>query len=306
VATAWTENVLYNCLGLRPGERVLALVDEPLRQAGEALCATVGRLGRCVVLPRPGALSVVPTRLMREAAAADVVVALVSALDLGQEPAGLRSARAALRPEARWALGAFITPDVLEHELAADCHAVAEATAAVARRLNGVEQVHISTAAGTDLTFRLGGRPIWQDTGLLTAPGARGNLPAGEAFVAPLEESAEGRLVVDGSLGDIPLDGPVTLTFRRGQVVDVAGGSAAAELERRLQAEPGARSIAEFGVGTNPHARLRGRAMLDEKVQGTVHVAIGGNRSFGGTNDAAAHYDCVILSPHVMLDGQPL
>jgi leucyl aminopeptidase (aminopeptidase T) len=305
MSTAWTENLLHTCMDLRAHERLLVLVDEPLRPAGEALSAAWTGAGGLIVLQASG-LAAIPHRLVQEAQAADVVVALLSALDLGREPAQLRAAYSALRPEARWALGAFLTDEVLAQELTADYGEVARLTAATAARLDGVDRVHIRSAAGTDLTFRLGGRPVLQDTGLLTAPGARGNLPAGEAFVAPLEETGEGRLVVDGSLGDLLLDAPVTLTFQEGRVVAVEGGEAAAQLRRRLQAEPDAGMLGEFGIGTNPRARLRRRAMLDEKVLGTIHIALGGNQAFGGRNGAAAHYDCVVLEPIITLDGSPM
>lgn len=313
MATRWAENILDTCLRLRTGEHVLALVDEPLRHAGEALCTAAVRLGAgraalCAVGPAARPLAVVPERLLREVREADVVVSLLSSLDLSTEAAALRAAVAEFRAarRGRWAFGAYIDEDVLEHELTADYREVARLVTNLAARLEGADRVHVVSGAGTDLRLRLGGRPVHLDTGMLTEPGAFGNLPAGEAFVAPLEESAEGRLVVDLSLGDLALEGPVTLTFRRGQVVAVDGGSAARELERRLGADPWAWTVGELGVGANPWARIRGRVTTDEKVFGTVHIALGANVGFGGRNPAATHYDCVIRAPVVHLDGARL
>jgi hypothetical protein len=313
MATRWARNVLQACLGLRPGERVLALVDEPLRHAGGALCVAAAELGASQaatrVLPvRMGPLLLVPESLLRQVQEADVIVSLLSTLEPGQEPAALRAAVAAFRSAARgrWAFGAFVDDDVLEHELSADLQAVAARTERLAARLAGVEQVRLTTAAGTDLTLRIGGRPIHRETGVLTEPGALGNLPAGEVFVAPLESSAEGRLVVDLCLGDLHLASPVTLTFRQGRAVDVAGGPEAAELRRRLGTDPWGWTVGEFGIGTNPYARILRRVTVDEKRWGTAHVALGSNLSFGGCNPAGTHYDCVVDAPEISLDGSPL
>lgn len=314
----WAVNQLQQGMGLRPGERVLVIVDEPLRAAGEALCATARALGagRADLRVVPGAagaptLAVVPSAFLRQVSEANVVLSLLSGLDLQRESPMVRAGLAAFRAagRGRWAAGACIDQTVLAEDLAVDCLAIAECTAATAARLAVARQVRLVTAAGTDLTFTVAGRPVHQDTGVLRDPGAYGNLPAGEAFVAPLEESAEGRVVVDLSLGDIPLDGPVTLTFRGGRAVAVAGGEAARELERRLGApgdRPGAWTLGEFGLGTNPGAGLRGRAPLDEKVLGTAHIALGSNTHFGGANRAETHYDCVISKPTVYVDGADL
>ena len=306
---SWAVNVLQNCMGLRPGERVLALVDEPLRVAGDALAAAAGALGAGAaavrVLPAPRPLAVIPQSFMQQVEAADVIVSLFSGLDLERESPVLRAGLAAFRGarRGRWGAGACIDEAVLQEDLTADCQAVAAQTAAAAERLARAGEVRLTSAAGTDLRLQLGGRPVHQDTGLLHTPGAYGNLPAGEAFVAPLEDSAEGRLVVDLSIGDIPLDQPVLLTFRKGRAVAAEGGAAAQELQRRLGADPGAWTLGEFGVGTNPGVRIRHRAPQDEKVLGTVHVALGGNTHFGGANTAASHYDCVIRAPKIYLDG---
>ncbi|MDF2628407.1 MAG: putative aminopeptidase, partial [Symbiobacteriaceae bacterium] len=254
----WAVNQLERGLGLRPGERVLVLVDEPLRAAGEALCATARALGAGlaelrVVPGAPGAgrpaLAVVPAAFLRQVTQADAIISLMSGFDLQRESPLLRAGLAAFRAAARgrWAAGACIDQAVLEEDLAVDCQAIAAQTAATAARLAQATQVRLVTEAGTDLTFSIAGRPVHQDPGALRTPGAYGNLPAGEAFVAPLETSAEGRVVIDLSLGDIPLDGPVTLTFQGGRAVAVQGGGAARELERRL-GSPEARP----GPGPNP------------------------------------------------------
>lgn len=67
---------------------------------------------------------------------------------------------------------------------------------------------------------------------------------------------------------------------------------------------PLARSIAEFGIGTNEKAKISGIVLEDEKVLGTVHIAVGNNKSMGGEIDVPIHLDGVIRKPDVYLDGE--
>lgn len=313
MAARWANNVLTTCMRLRPGERMLGLVDPPLQAAGEELCAAALKLGadqaECHLLNLTAhPLTVVSRELLHLVSSADVIVSLLSTLDLQREVAPLRAAVAAFRSaeRGRWGFGAFIDEDVLHAELTADYREVARVARGLAAKLEGATEVHMTSAAGTDLRLTIAGRPVHMDTGILTEPGSFGNLPAGEVFVAPLEQSAEGQLVVDLSIADLVLAEPVVLTFRSGRVVAVQGGSAAQELERRLLADPWAAVVGEFGLGANPRGRIRGRVTTDEKVLGTAHVALGANTQFGGSNPAASHYDCVIGAPYIRLDGRPL
>jgi leucyl aminopeptidase (aminopeptidase T) len=160
--------------------------------------------------------------------------------------------------------------------------------------------VHVTTHLGTDLTFSIAGRDIKADTGLIHQPCQFGNLPAGECFVAPLENSAEGMLVVDKSFPGLVVDQPVRMIFEKGRAVAVEGGAEAHGENCRV--------IAELGIGTNPKARLTGNLMTDEKVMGTIHVAIGDNASpsYGGANEAPIHIDGVVGQPTLVVDGESL
>lgn len=305
----WAEQVLQGNLGLRTGEVVVVVVDRPLEGAARSLAAAARELGaggvRLLRLPSPGSrLSVVSSQMVREVAAADVVVVLLSRFDLGEEMHALRAAMAAFRKEGRgrWVLGAGLDEPLLAAMTVGDVQAVAASVRSLAAKLEGSVGVRIVTEAGTDLTLSWAGRSFHLETGLLREPGAVGNLPAGEVYIAPLEESAEGRLVVDLSLGDIDLDRPVVLTFHHGRVVHLEGGQAARTLLERLGSGPWAWTVGEFGIGANPYVPVRGLASIDEKVLGTVHIALGGNRRFGGVNRASSHYDMVINRPQLLLE----
>src|SRR5262249_14931837 len=159
-----------------------------------------------------------------------------------------------------------------------------------------------------DLSLSLEGRTAIPDTGLLDRPGSFGNLPAGESFLAPVEGTAEGRLVVDASLAGLGvLEQPVTLEIRAGSIVDVAGGPTADQFRATLDGVGKAgRVVCELGVGTNDRARVTGIVLEDEKVLGTVHIAFGNNVGFGGTNDVPFHVDGVVTRPTLEIDGVAL
>jgi leucyl aminopeptidase (aminopeptidase T) len=154
----------------------------------------------------------------------------------------------------------------------------------------------------------VGGRP-WLTDAKPLGPGDMANFPSGEIFVAPHADGADGVLVADLTVPyTVPglVDAPVTLRFEAGRVVSIEGGRAA-QMLRELVADAGrgADVIAELGLGFNPTVRPRGHVMLDEKAAGTAHVAIGRNTgSFGGTNEAAIHVDCIFSGPQLEADGR--
>jgi len=157
----------------------------------------------------------------------------------------------------------------------------------------------------TRLTFSIEGRKGIPSTGIFREKGESGNLPSGESYIAPLENSANGAILVDGSIAGIGvLSEPTLLTVKDGRLVDATGSDGKKLLE--LLGEGNGRVIAEFGIGTNKSARLTGNVLEDEKVFGTVHIAFGSNKSFGGTIEAGVHIDCVIKDPSVWIDEMQL
>jgi leucyl aminopeptidase (aminopeptidase T) len=160
----------------------------------------------------------------------------------------------------------------------------------------------VTCPRGSDFTLDLSGRAGISDDGDLTAPGAFGNLPCGEAFIAPL--SGEGRFVAV-SLGSLGIsDTPVTLTVRDGRIVDAEHGLGPQFIELlRRHGEPGT-NLAELGIGTNERAQLTGNVLEDEKILGTVHVAFGASAGIGGTVSVPIHLDVVVLEPSLEVDGR--
>lgn len=160
--------------------------------------------------------------------------------------------------------------------------------AGLIERLAGARELRIE-AEGTDLTLRVGGR-IW-----VNSDGKR-NMPSGEVFTGPVEDSANGtiRFTVPSSPRGVAVE-DVELTFRDGEVVAARAARGDAYLQRTLATDPGARRLGEIGIGTNFGIdRPIGAILFDEKIGGTVHLALG--RSYpetGGVNESAVHWDLI-------------
>jgi len=160
--------------------------------------------------------------------------------------------------------------------------------AGLVERLSEARELRIE-AEGTDLTLRVDGR-TW-----INSDGRR-NMPSGEVFTGPIEDSADGvvRFTVPSSPRGVTVE-DVELTFRDGEVVAARAGRGQEYLERTLATDPGARRLGEIGIGTNRGIdRPIGAILFDEKIGGTVHLALG--RSYpetGGVNESAVHWDLI-------------
>jgi leucyl aminopeptidase (aminopeptidase T) len=175
----------------------------------------------------------------------------------------------------------------------------------VVAALNGGAEARITCRHGSDLRLGLEGRLGIVDAGELSGRGAFGNLPCGEGFIAPVEGTAEGTLVVDGSIAGVGLlETPVSLTVRGGHLTDATGADGAALMELLSVHGADGTSVAELGIGTNEEAILTGNILEDEKILGTAHVAFGASAAIGGTVQVPVHLDCVLLEPTVEVDGQ--
>jgi aminopeptidase len=192
--------------------------------------------------------------------------------------------------------------------MAADYIQIASETVKWAEIITGGSDVHITTPFGTNLSFSIAGRKGRADTGLIHARGGTGNLPAGEAFTAPVEGTARGRLVVPA--GWYPgLKADMTLVFEQGYVTQVLGGGEVGAFYTNKfafgdETKKHRRNCAELGIGTNPNARKPDNVLEAEKILGTIHVAVGDSSHMGGVNESDLHEDFVLTSPVLVIDGQ--
>jgi aminopeptidase len=294
---------LRDCLGLRPEESVLIVSDEPMRAIAYALQEAARDLAREVLLvemlPRSGNGEEPPAQVAQLMKMFDVVLcpASTSLTHTGaRREASAAGARIATLPN--------VTEEVLIRCMNADYGRIAERTFVLCRMLDSTDVVRVRAPGGTDLTLPKRGRKAFASSGLFREKGEFGNLPTGEAFLAPLEGMSSGVAVIDGSIAMIGMvRQKVTITVEGGYATDIAGGEEAerlVELFSRHGRE--ARNVAEFGIGTNHKAILSGLILEDEKVMGTVHVAFGDNKSMGGKIGVASHLDGLITKPTVWFD----
>lgn len=202
---------------------------------------------------------------------------------------------------ARYASMPLFEASMLEGSMDVDWKALAKRTSTVAKMVNTAETIEVTTPHGTHISFSKKGRKALPDTGILTKPGSFGNLPAGEVYLAPLEGSANGKLILQwGPM--MELKSPITLTVKNGYVVRVDGDEPYTEtLRAKLDERKENRNIAELGIGTNDKAKRPDNILESEKILGTIHIALGDNSSFGGSVKAPFHQDFVFFRPTVVL-----
>jgi leucyl aminopeptidase (aminopeptidase T) len=306
---AAAERALRSGVNLRKGETLLIVTDRLLRLIGEAFWEAALDMGNETVflemLPRKTSGEEPPAPVVQAMASADVVVAPTSA-----SLTHTKARREACKAGARVATMPGITEDTMVRCLAADLEKIAKRTLAVTKELDGRDRVRVTSPSGTDITFSIKGVKPIASTGLIHNRGEFGNLPSGESYMMPVEGSAQGIISVDGSMagiGSLLGKTPILIEVEEGMAVRIRGGREAEELTKKLDACGGlARNIAEFGIGTNHAARITGNILEDEKVMGTIHIALGNNLSMGGTVDVPLHLDGLVLRPTVEIDGTVL
>ena len=190
---------------------------------------------------------------------------------------------------------------MLEGSMNADWKRLSKMTRDIAKIVNTAEYIEIKTPDGTHITMSKKGRKALADDGMLSKPGSFGNLPAGEAFLAPGEGSANGRLVLNWA-PTRELASPITVVANDGIAREVMGDEPYADyLRAKLDEREENRNIAELGIGTNDRAKRPDNILESEKILGTIHIAFGDNSSFGGKVKTPFHQDFVFFRPTVTL-----
>lgn len=178
---------------------------------------------------------------------------------------------------------------------------MSERTKKTAQRVNRSENIEIKTPNGTYITLSKKGRKAKADTGVISKKGAFSNLPAGEVFLAPLEGTSNGKLVLEWAPTH-KLKSPVMLTVKNGAVTQVSGNEEYTNfLRKKLAERPENTNIAELGIGTNDKASRPDNILESEKILGTIHIALGDNSSFGGKVRTPFHQDFVFFKPTLAL-----
>lgn len=296
-------SALTNSLAVKKGEKVLVITDVKTRHIGILFHERAKELGAesflIDMIPRSTDGEEPPDAIAKLMLSTDVLICPTS-----KSLTHTNARRAASKKGARTITLPNVNEDMLARAGNADMKRISLITYKISDILTIGRNVHITTASGTDLRMSIKGRKGIPDTGYVTNPGETCNIPAGEAFLAPVEGKTEGIMVINGSMGNTGIiKKPVKMYISNGYVTKIIGTREARILRKQLApfGKKG-RNIAELGIGTNHKAILTGNILEDEKILGTVHVALGNNISMGGTCDVGIHLDGILLKPTLTID----
>jgi len=302
------EIALRDCMALKADETLLVLTDDSTMDIGNVLF-DVGKK-----MSKESAMVVIPERNVNGQEPPAEIAELMTKYNAVICPTSkslthTNARRNACKTGARVATMPGITEEVMIRTLKADYHQIAKRTYQITKILDAAKQVHISTALGTDIMIPVQGIKAISSTGLVTEKGSFGNLPSGESYLMPAEGQTNGVFIVDGSFAGVGkiVEKPIRITVENGFAIKIEGGIEASQLDNLLRPlGKKAYNAAELGIGTNDQAIVTGEILEDEKVLGTVHIALGNNLSMGGTCDVGIHLDGVILEPTVIIDGRKI
>lgn len=295
------------CLAVKKNETVLVVTDDANLEVGQIFY----RAAR--LLCRDAVLMVMPERENNGQEPPDQVAAAMMKSDVvflatTKSLSHTRARKNASKGGTRIASMPGITLDMMARTLEVDYKKMEKVGRRICGILNNASEILIKTERGTRLTFSIKERRAEPDTGIIPNPGDFTNLPAGEVCLAPVEGTTQGRLVVDGAIGDSGiLKNPIEIAISHGYAVGMTGGREAKNLWDMLSKHgKNAFNVAEFGIGINPKASITGNILEDEKALTTIHIAFGDNSGFGGRVSVSSHQDGIVRDPSVWVDGKPL
>jgi leucyl aminopeptidase (aminopeptidase T) len=304
------DNLLDQCLGVRPGEQVVLLTDEGTdSRVISRLIESIGaRDGVPLVAQMPMPYlpgSEPPGAVAAMMAEASAVIELTS-LFIGSSQAR----RNATERGVRYLAMPGVVLDTFRDggPLHVDFEQLRDDAERVGRAWGRAGEFRLTTRAGTDLRGSVDGRPGRVLHGMAREPGAYMAPPDIESGTAPVEGTASGVVVIDGDLlfmGQGPLREPVVLHITGGNVTGIEGAERA-RLTQMLDrcADQRMANLAEVSMAFNPAGTICEVPMETESARGTAHVALGNSIAYGGEVNAIAHLDCVMRDATLELDGR--
>lgn len=291
--------VINDCLHIRKHEKVLIVIDETCRDIGSALVAAAREQTDPVVM------EIIPRTIHGEEPPFLVAEALkqcdVFIMPTSKSLSHTQARIIANKKGARGATMPGISEQIMGRSLNTDYKKISRRTKKIAQLLTKARHARIETPGKTSLILDLSRRPGHIDTGIVKNKGEFSNLPAGEAYIAPIELKSHGSIMIDGSFAPLgALKNNVTVYVENGRITQLNGNKKLNKIFHQYGSKE--RTLCEFGIGTNPKARITGNVLEDEKVCGSIHVAFGNNLAFGGINNAKIHLDGVVSKPTVWLD----
>jgi leucyl aminopeptidase (aminopeptidase T) len=293
------ELTLMNCLSPRRSDRVLILCDRNTLEMGQAFfdaAETMKLKAILVEIPIGTHHGDDPPNIVADAMIHSDVIVAPTTFSITYTNA----TRAALARGARIATMPGLTMEMLDKGgLDADYEKIAKTIRKFGRKFQRSRSVKVISETGTKIEFSIEGRNwILDDNGVCHRRGSITNLPAGKVFIAPLERTANGRIVMDGAfMGEA--GEKVEMELKDGQIISMKGPKEAMSLMNHGKC---AKTLCEFGIGMNPKSRVIGNILEDQKALGTVHFGFGDNSTFGGQVKCDIHVDGMVLKPDVLID----
>jgi len=291
--------------GVKKGERVLILCDFNTVDVGKTL---VSQVYQNDALPF---LTIIPPLKMHGEPLPEAITEMARYVDVLIAPLTTNIAHTATRYEAQKSgVRVMVLPEADEKLLASealevDFYELRPRIEKMADLLTKANLARVTTSKGTDIFMKIEGRKGRALHGFTNLDDISAG-PCLESSIAPVEGTAEGRIVVDVSIPGLGLiHDPVEILVHQGWAKEIKGGSDARKFTDLLESkkDPNIYNIAELGVGMNPKCKAVGSMLLDEGAQGTIHIALGTNAYIGGKVKASGHYDVLVLNPTLELDG---
>ena len=297
------KTILNDCLNVKRNEKVLIIADSKTKKIGEGILNEARKITNASLKIIPVGKhdgEEPPKKIAEEMLFYDVIIAPTTT--------SLTHTKAVqdARKNARIATLPGITNEIMNGSLLADYNKIEKFTKEVFGKLKNSKEIKVMTPTGSDFVFSAKDRNWLLDTGIIHNKGRCGNLPAGEVFIAPVEGSFDGKIVIDffKNRDRIYAKKGTEIEVRRGLVIRCSEKSS--KINLYFKNIKNADNIAEFGIGTNYKAKLMGNILNDEKVLGTVHVAFGNNSSIGGRVYSELHLDTVLQKATIVADGEIL
>ncbi|MBK29737.1 MAG: leucyl aminopeptidase [Euryarchaeota archaeon] len=281
--------VVKTCMDIRRGENVLVVCDPTTTEIGQALYEAASKISDrtlLIIMPKGRHHGEEPPRPVANLMRQQQVVLAPTKFSLTHTRARIQASK----DGARIATMPGMTVELFtEGGMSADFSKMRDLIADLGGVLRRKREVHITSSEGTDVRFEVDWKK-WnrEDSGICNRPQMVTNLPAGKVFTSPRSGSMNGVIVIDGSCDADILSEPLTLTVEEGIVIDVKGGSTAANIRQsfgevakklRSREQDLLWTVAEAGFGVNPNARLLGNLLEDEKVLGTFYFSVGDSAS---------------------------
>ena len=312
-----------NCLKVQPGEKALVITDKQTIEIGTAIKTAIEKITGKVEFfimedfgPRPINM---PEAIAEAIPAADVSVYAAQGAEgelqsFRMQMLKLIEANTALRH----AHMIGITPEIMCDGMCSDYKQIQRISRLVYEKVRDAESIQVITDKGCNFTARFSPKLKWIVSDGDIQPGRWSNLPDGEVFTCPID--VNGTAVIDGCLGDYFAeqygsleDTPITIEIENGRAIKESIECANEQLRKKFteylfENEQNSNRVGEFAIGTNTGlTKLIYNLLQDEKFPG-IHIAFGSSLSgkTGADWECSSHVDGVIISPTIIVDGEPI